>query len=66
MDSAHPLALKNVHRRRAWHETRRAEALERQRTHRQVSIDHARRLGDIEGLVEDDAPQVTFGGRIHV
>ena len=66
MDSNHPIALKHVHRRRAWHETRRAEALERQRTQRQVSIDHARRLGDVGGLVEDNTPQVTFDGRLYI
>ena len=53
------MALKNVHRRRAWNEARRAEALERQRTHRQVFIDNARRLGD-SGLVSADAPEVCF------
>ena len=51
------MALKIVHKRRAWHEARRAEALERQRMHRQVSVDHARRLGD-SGLTVANAPEV--------
>lgn len=56
MEGGDALSLKSTHRKRQWQEVRRADALQRQRSHRQVSIDHARRLGDIKTAVEE-APQ---------
>jgi hypothetical protein len=58
MDAGHPFSIKNVHKTRLRQEVRRAAALERQRAHRQISIDHARRLGDAKATVEVNMSEV--------
>ena len=58
MDAGRPVSRKGVQKMRLRQEARRAAALERQRAHRQISIDHARRLGDARAGVEVSLPEV--------
>lgn len=58
MSAGRPMSLKYVQKTRLGQEVRRAAALERQRAHRQISMDHARRLGDARAAVEVNISEV--------
>ena len=53
MATGNDVSFKCVQKQRQWQEVRRTEALERQRAQRLVSIQHARRLGGHQQIVED-------------